>query len=357
MSIWRAPVGSRALLVFFALYMALIWYCRSAFYRDPTSAFFDPKKAYQPHYSTYRRYEAEKFIEDAAEYNFHRSNNASTPALCVGIATVTWEGAQYFPLSVGALLQGLTKAERQSLYLITLIAHTDPMVHPAYSEAWLYNLADYVLTYDLQPAQLEHIRRLEIEQSLFMEKALFDYRYLLNTCYNTGASSILMIEDDVLPLNGWFHWTIQALDAAESQTYMKGATDYLCLRLFYTEEFLGWNSEDWPTYLFWSATVVILPLLVMLAICLRSEVLARICTNYTIIVICGILIPLGIILFFAAGKNSMLPLPVGVNEMPKFGCCSQSLVFPQSQVPKLLEWFTENNIGFADVLIEQLADK
>lgn len=53
----------------------------------------------------------------------------------------------------------------------------------------------------------------------------------------------------------------------------------------------------------------------------------------------------------------MLPMPVGINEMPKFGCCSQSLVFPRSKVPKLLNWFAEKKIGFADTLIEELADQ
>lgn len=67
-------------------------------------------------------------------------------------------------------------------------------------------------------------------------------------------------------------------------------------------------------------------------------------------------IPLCIALFFAAGRHSMLPLPAGVNEMPKFGCCSQSLVFPRSKVPRLLKWYTEKKIGFVDTLTEELAD-
>jgi hypothetical protein len=53
----------------------------------------------------------------------------------------------------------------------------------------------------------------------------------------------------------------------------------------------------------------------------------------------------------------MLPLPAGVNEMPKFGCCSQSLVFPQAKVPKLLLWYADKKIGFVDTLTEELADQ
>jgi hypothetical protein len=37
---------------------------------------------------------------------------------------------------------------------------------------------------------------------------------------------------------------------------------------------------------------------------------------------CGVIVPLCIILYFAAGKATVLPLPAGVNVMNNFGCCS-----------------------------------
>jgi hypothetical protein len=129
------------------------------------------------------------------------------------------------------------------------------------------------------------------------------------------------------------------------------------LRLFYTEEFLGWNVEEWRTYLFWSFTAMALPLIAMLVARYRYKNLGRTLTNNAIIVVCGVCIPLSVALFFAAGRHSMLPLPAGVNEMPKFGCCAQSLVYPRSKVPQLLEWYAEKRIGFADTLLEELADE
>ena len=222
---FRPPwLTSSALIAFFFSYMSLVWCCRLTYYRDPTSKFFDPARAYQPVYSAFRQHEARAFIHSAVDRPFHRSND-TTPGLCVGIATVNRDGARYFRMSVGALLQGLTETERQDVHLITLIAHTDPILHPAYSEEWLHNLADQVLTYDLPPEQLQHIQALESEQGLFREKALFDYRYLLNACYDVGASHIIMIEDDVLPMNGWYHRTVKALHAAETQTHLKGLSD------------------------------------------------------------------------------------------------------------------------------------
>lgn len=95
----------------------------------------------------------------------------------------------------------------------------------------------------------------------------------------------------------------------------------------------------------------------MLGVRHRFKYLGRILTNHTIIIVCGICIPLSIALLFAAGRNSIFPLAAGVNEMSKFGCCSQSLVFPRSKVPELLNWYTEKKIGFVDTLTEELADQ
>ncbi len=37
--------------------------------------------------------------------------------------------------------------------------------------------------------------------------------------------------------------------------------------------------------------------------------------------------------FFLAGRVSMLPLPEGVHEMAKYGCCAQAIVYPREKVP------------------------
>jgi hypothetical protein len=38
------------------------------------------------------------------------------------------------------------------------------------------------------------------------------------------------------------------------------------VRLFYTEEFLGWNSEEWPHSFFWSLVRTVIPALRLLAV-------------------------------------------------------------------------------------------
>jgi N-Acetylglucosaminyltransferase-IV (GnT-IV) conserved region len=221
----RAHFIHPALLFFIVIYSLLVVYCRLALYRDPTSLFFDSSMAYRREYSSVRQRQAERFIDGASRTPFLRSDNSMPPSLCVGVATVARDGEHYFQTSVGSLLQGLTEAERQEMHLIAFIAHTDPTAHPAYSERWLYNVADQVLTYDLPPDQLERLRGMEREKGVFREKGLYDYRYLLDACYRVGAANIIMVEDDVLALDGWYHRTVKALEIARQQTYMKGVTE------------------------------------------------------------------------------------------------------------------------------------
>jgi hypothetical protein len=127
--------------------------------------------------------------------------------------------------------------------------------------------------------------------------------------------------------------------------------------LFYTEEFLGWNSEDWLSYLIWSVLFVSVPAAILALTRSQSLMLKKLLSNRAILGFCGICLPMLIALFFAAGKATVLPLPTGVNEMSNYGCCSQGLVFPREKVMALVQWFEMRKIGFVDVLMEEYADK
>ena len=63
-----------------------------------------------------------------------------------------------------------------------------------------------------------------------------------------------------------------------------------------------------------------------------------------------------ILVFFSLGRVTVLPLPAGVNEMPKYGCCSQGFVFPREQALTLVGFLEEKKFGFVDVLTEEFAD-
>jgi hypothetical protein len=132
----------------------------------------------------------------------------------------------------------------------------------------------------------------------------------------------------------------------------------LYLHLFYTEKFLGWNSEFKNTYIFFSTLTITLALtLLLIPHSTRPKVLQP---SPHILFLSLIYTPLLIALFFLSGKPSMLPISRGVHLMPKYACCSQALIFPSSSIPGIVAWLDWNRVEktghFQDQLIEDYAD-
>ncbi|OGE53314.1 hypothetical protein PENARI_c008G03881 [Penicillium arizonense] len=348
----------RLFISFLVFYILLIFYARARCFRDPGSAFFDPWTAYDLSYSSVRIGQGDSYIESFNNETTANTKSSSEPDLCIGIASVARYGVGYFQSTVGTVLEGLSNTERADIHLILFIAHTDPSEHPSYEEPWLHELADQVLLYDPAEVDIDHVRSLETDaaKAFGREKGLFDYTYLLKACEAVNAPYTMILEDDVVAMDGWYHRTIGALASAEQQTRALGASKWLYLRLFYTEEFFGWNSEDWPIFLSYS----------ILAVCLvacacsgarqcQPRLHSRLSTR-TIFMFSGICTPLLIGLFFAAGRVSMVPIQQGVHQMPRFGCCSQAFVFPRSRVPDLVDLYQSKHIGYVDTITEEFAD-
>ncbi|KAI9867386.1 MAG: hypothetical protein M1813_008944 [Trichoglossum hirsutum] len=341
------------LLVFAFIYLLVLQYVRTYNYRDPTSWFFDPSRGYLQSYSALRQREAGEFIDAVGKNQVTEApavGKSVPPKFCIGVVTVARDGARYFRTTVGSLLADLDPTSRAQIHLILFIAQTEPSQHPAYSEPWLHRVADRVLAgyENVTAEELEQIRRMG-----FREKGLFDYRFLLRECGKVGAEYIGMVEDDVVLMEGWFGRVVRALEWIERNS----GGEWLYLRLFYTEEFLGWNSEEWPRYLLWSLVWTVVPAVCLLALRHHHPPLRHSLSNLAIAISCGLCIPLCILLFFSAGRVSLFPLPTGVNSMPRFGCCSQGLVFPQSKVQEIVSWYEEKKIGLTDVELEELAEK
>lgn len=83
----------------------------------------------------------------------------------------------------------------------------------------------------------------------------------------------------------------------------------LYMRLFYTEEFLGWNSEDWSGYLFYSVLAVCFISCILLGTRQYQPNIRPYLPNGTIFLFGFICTPLLIGLFFAGGRVTMLPIP------------------------------------------------
>ena len=350
---WAHSPAAVAFLAFFFIYLGLVRYCSHVFYRDPTSFFFDPARGYERHYSLTRQEEAEVFVQNSNSTT-SRTPARKDPQLCVGVATVGRDEEQYVRSTIGSLLDDLTSTERAEIYLVVLIAHTTPSDHPIYGEQWLMNVVDKVLLYDVDQHKTDDLMTWELEKD-YRKKAIFDYTYVLQKCHDRGAQWIAMIEDDTLAVKGWYPKAIEALEKADALQPGTHEKDWLYLRLFFTEEFLGWNSEEWPRYLLGSVGVIGMTTMIMLLI--RQFVLEKTLTNSILAVICLVWTPACILLYFLAGRLSMQPLSPGVYQMPKFGCCAQGLVFSDRMAPKVIGRLAQIREGFVDEIIEAWANE
>lgn len=351
---WARSPTAIALIGFLFAYLAAIRYCSVALQRDPTSAFFNPDRGYERSYSLNRQLEADSYIINGNRSGFSSVTPKTEVSMCVGIATVGRDGEQYVRSTIGSLLDGLTPEEREQTYLVLLIAHTTPQVHPIYGEEWLANVVDKVLLYDVDEKQMSDLVNWEKEKD-YRKKAIFDYTYVLQQCHKTGAHWIAMIEDDTLAVSGWYPKAMEALQIADEQHLPSNEKDWLYMRLFFTEEFLGWNSEEWPRYL--AGSVGVAGMVAMVLLLIRQFVLDRFITNTVIATTCLVCTPACILLYFLAGRLSMQPLSPGVFQMPAFGCCAQGLVFSHRMAPKVIARLRGRRTGFVDEIIEAWANE
>jgi hypothetical protein len=130
------------------------------------------------------------------------------------------------------------------------------------------------------------------------------------------------------------------------------------MRLFYTEEFLGWNIEDAQMRAVWCILLIASVAASLLWIRSRFPDVKYHLLNPTIAAVCCICIPLLIILYSSAGKVTTTPHPEGVNQMNNYGCCAQRLVWPRHKAKELMDWYDRDHpYGFGDMLIEEYADR
>lgn len=348
----RSRPGTSAFLAFFLIYLALIHYCSQTYYRDPTSAFFDPIRGYQLSYSAERQNDADTFIRNA-NLTTYVQITPQDPKMCIGIATVAREQDQYVRRTIGSLIDGLEPSEREQIFLVVLIAHADPQMHPIYGEPWLTNVADKTLLYDVNQGRLQNLRDWETNKD-YRKKAVFDYTYVLQRCVDAGTQWIAMIEDDTLAVEGWFPRAMDALRKADEQHSTTEEMDWLYLRLFYTEEFLGWNSEEWRGYLV--ASMAVTGMMGMVLLLIRQCLFEKTLTNTMIATACLVYAPACISLYFMAGRLSMQPLLPGLYRMPKFGCCAQGLVYSHKMASKVINRLSQVREGYVDQIVEAWAN-
>ncbi|RFU73116.1 glycosyltransferase [Trichoderma arundinaceum] len=358
--------------------LCLIWliafrYFQQTTYYDPSSYFFRWDAAYQPFYSAVREQEADVFLasQSPQQSRLKKSSEGSirqTTPYCIGIPTLQRERAQFFAKTAASLVDALTPEDRELIHIVVLLSDTDATVNSAFGQDWLHAIADTVVVHEDTPEKLaaengyQTIPR-HSEWAARDERVRRDYSVLSETCRRNEADYFILVEDDVIAARDWFKRLQDATPKVNERAVAKGR-DWLYIRLFYTETYMGWNSEEWPTYARNIALIYMAVLGVMLAIrhlhhIAPSSIKDRAFKNSKLLManVLFIWVPLFIGLGFMAGRLTISPLPPGVQEMPRYGCCSQGLVIPNRHLNLLEEKLKESPFDLpADSTIERTAD-
>lgn len=344
------------------VWLSLFLYFRKVSYFDPSSAFFRYDDAYRPLYSDVREKDADRFLaaiddsfksipETSPKFRLKASDgksqhgDAGKVPFCLGIPTLRREQGQYVSRTVASLVDSLTAEERELLHIVILMSDDDPTANTAFGQTWLHALVDSVLVHEGADASLvaknnyqtipklpantprdEHVRR--------------DYVAMVAACRKRNAEYFILVEDDIIAARGWLGRLRTALPEVNAGVTSSSKADWLYLRLFYSEIYLGWNSEEWFTYarnivfVYVAATAILIAIRRIqsgptpLPLKDRTQKTTSRPSRFMPISIFIFWIPAFIVLYFRAGRLVVSPLSTGVQEMPRYGCCSQGLVMP-----------------------------
>ncbi|EWY82730.1 hypothetical protein FOYG_14826 [Fusarium oxysporum NRRL 32931] len=371
---------NRRLLIVYAslasLWVFLFQICRLYTFSDPSSFFYDSRRAYETRYSDIRQRQADELLDIAEHFPeeelaklplFNNIANTiprdSEKRICVGIPSVTRERQQFLPRAVASLVQGLSLEQRQAIHIVVLLADDDPTSHPAFGKRWLGRLVDEILLYgnsSITDAS-DRYRSVASDHSHELsrnDRVHRDYATLMAACREQRAEYFALVEDDIIAAHNWLGRLSTALVKLERA---EDAKNWLYLRLFYSETYMGWNAEEWPTYLVNSISVYC----IALAFCLlvvaidtrrRSQTFHPKSTIWALPHLTFWTVSF-IFLYFLAGRLAVNPYPNGVHEMPNYGCCAQGLVIPRQHLDTLgAALSTASDAIAGDSLIEYFAD-
>ncbi|CZT18495.1 uncharacterized protein RCC_04340 [Ramularia collo-cygni] len=367
----RLCTSLKHILFFCTFYSPLILWISRTSARDPTSYFFNPTSAYTPSYSLTRSKQANALIKSAW---LHEKTSSRTkgvaPQTCIAIPSQTHERARSLKTTIGSLLQGLNKDERDGLELKVLIAQLEPELHPAVREPWLKHTVDSILFYNETLSEKELLKIVDLtksaeirgeEEGVQDEKQVLDFAVLLRECHESGAEYIAIVEDDVLAMDGWLHRSLSALESAEEKAALDDDQDFLSLTLFDTELSLLSNPTS-TTHQAFSSLFLVTFLATTLYTLQKLSPKSRIGRNITLlsgIWLCCIVTPFLITLYLAAGQTTTHPLHPGLMQPPNMRFPEgRTTVYPRHQAGNLLQYFSEGKrIGSVRQLVGEYAEE
>jgi hypothetical protein len=167
---------TRVLLITAITWLFAFAYCKHRFWRDPHSAFFSSDGVYDLHYSKVRQEQARNYIRDASNSTGPFVKSKGTPELCAAFVTVKRESIQYVDEAVASMLDGLDEEERRALNLQLLFADTQTDVHPSWRKAWLGNVVDGMVGYNVSAETLKQVKEWEEKRDFYHKGVLYVVR-------------------------------------------------------------------------------------------------------------------------------------------------------------------------------------
>ncbi|RBR04597.1 uncharacterized protein FIESC28_11524 [Fusarium coffeatum] len=357
-------------------FIALLWSYRNG-YDDPSSFFYKSRIAFDRRFSAAREIQVDEYLEREIYPVKHKQRTevqVDNEFLCIGIPSINRTTSAFLAHTVGSLVDTLTPNERNQIHIVVLLADKDPKKHFAYGQDWLFGLADDVLVYsndtsdanagpDLDYKVLPHDIRGMGRSDDRVENIRLDHSVLFEACRQRDPTYFALIEDDIIASPDWFTRFKKGVIEVE-QRATDAHQDWMYLRLFYSEIFMGWNNEEIFDYL----KVVILGytgLIGCLLLALRCRQrrhagsFASKDFAQTVALLLGLWIPACLALAFVTGRISLHRLftqTPTVREMPRYGCCAQGLVFPNHHLGDLQDFLREPPYQFpGDMIMEDYA--
>ena len=381
---------NRANSIFWLVWLCALVWCYVHAYDDPSSIFYSPRRAFYRVYSAVREAEAATFFDRLATNNGAPHGTISTSdregeLLCIGIPSVNRTHSTPLLHSLGTLSDFLTKEERDSIYIVVLLADKNPRAHFAYGVPWLSQLADEVLVYDGRDDTKDIPKRPEPDNAYRVipynlhrhhrgwtraETTHLDHSVLIETCRQRGSPYFALIQDDVVASRDWFQRLGAGIVDVEERTE-DSDQDWFYIRLFYSELLMGWNGEEFPGYFRRIAVVYAVLIAVFLAAWRlrhrprwhkKLHVGPPTAQNfgYMAALVLGLWTPAVIVLVFLTGRVTLHRMTTApcVREMPQYGCCAQGLVFPNRHLEGLQDLLREPPYRFpADMVIDGYGDE
>jgi hypothetical protein len=348
---------------------AVLW-CFINAYDDPSSLFFKPSHAFNRVYSAIREDESAEFIYRVLLKVVSPDSKVSVTdrrneQVCIGIPSVSGRHSTPLLHTLGTLSDTLTPEERDSIYIIVLLANENPYMHIAYGEPWLSQLADEVFTYNgsiflganpphrKEPSEAYSVLAYNMHEQTILwsrvQKTKFDNSIVVEACRHRDAPYFALIQDNVVASRDWLKRLRAGIPEVRKRTEKSGR-DWFYIRLFYSEMHMRWNKEEGLYYLWYIGKVYfVISCMLYLVLGLRlmlgwytganmTPANERAFYHFAALVL-GTWTPAIVALAFAAGRVTLHRLTVssGVREMPRYGCCAQGLVFPKEHLRELQE--------------------